>query len=206
MSITIALFIGSLRRGSLNRKLAKALKRLGPKDWRYDEIEFDHLPFYDQDAADPFPDSAKQIKRRIEKCDALIFVTPEYNRSVPGGLKNAIDWASRPIGENSFAGKPTLVSGASPGNISTAVAQQHLRTMLGYLDAPAMGQPEVFIRFQPEDLITDDGEVTVASTEKFLKQVMSEFAEWVKTVNSGTEATEAAAAYAAPTGQQPGCA
>lgn len=194
MSTNIALFIGSLRSGSLNRKLAKALQKLGPQDWQYQEIEFDHLPYYDQDEAKPMPESVKQLKSSIEKADAVIFVTPEYNRSVPGGLKNAIDWASRPMGENSFAGKPTLVSGASPGNISTAIAQQHLRVMLGYLDAPTMGQPEVFISFQPDDLITDDGEVTVASTEKFLKQVMSEFAEFVERVKSGTEAVEVGAA------------
>src|SRR5690606_14038708 len=139
---------------------------------QYDEIEFADLPLYNQDIADPFPESAKELKRRIEAADAVIFVTPEYNRSVPGGLKNAIDWASRPLGANSFAGKPTLVSGASPGNISTAVAQQHLRVMLGYLDAPALGQPEVFISFQPEDLITDDGDVTVDDTREFLREVM----------------------------------
>ncbi|HZJ10855.1 MAG TPA: NAD(P)H-dependent oxidoreductase, partial [Trueperaceae bacterium] len=100
-----------------------------------------------------------------------------------------------PKGENSFAGKPTLVSGTSPGNISTAVAQQHLRVMLGYLDAPALGQPEVFISFQPEDLIDDDGNVSVKSTEKFLKDVMSEFEQWVEVVNSG--AAEAARVDAA---------
>ena len=191
MSTNIALFIGSLRRGSLNRKLAKALKRLGPDDWQYDEIEFGHLPLYNVDEAKPMPNDVKEMKERISSADAVMFVTPEYNRSVPGGLKNAIDWASRPKDENPFAGKPTLVCGASPGNISTAVAQQHLRTMLAYLDAPAMGQPEVFIRFKPEDLITDDGEVTVASTEKFLKKVMSEFEEWVQLVTSGSEALKA---------------
>jgi len=188
MSVKVALFIGSLRKGSLNRKLAKALQKLGPQDWQYDEIEFADLPLYNQDIADPFPESAKELKRRIEAADAVIFVTPEYNRSVPGGLKNAIDWASRPLGENSFAGKPTLVSGASPGNISTAVAQQHLRVMLGYLDAPALGQPEVFISFQPEDLITDDGDVTVDDTREFLREVMSEFAVFVERVTTSAEA------------------
>ena len=188
MSVKVALFIGSLRKGSLNRKLAKALQKLGPQDWQYDEIEFADLPLYNKDIADPFPESAKELKRRIEAADAVIFVTPEYNRSVPGGLKNAIDWASRPLGENSFAGKPTLVSGASPGNISTAVAQQHLRVMLGYLDAPALGQPEVFISFQPEDLITDDGDVTVDDTREFLREVMSEFAVFVERVTTSAEA------------------
>lgn len=187
MSTNVALFIGSLRSGSLNRRLAKALQRLGPDDWTYDEIPFRDLPLYDAERADPMPAAVKDLKQRIERADAVIFVTPEYNRSIPGGLKNAIDWASRPHGENSFAGKPTLVSGASPGNISTAVAQQHLRTMLGYLDAPTLGQPEVFIRFQPADLITEDGEVTVASTEKFLRKVMSTFADWVEVIRSGSE-------------------
>src|SRR5680860_1192750 len=130
VSTKVALFIGSLRRDSLNRKLAKALQMLGPKGWQYEEIRFDALPFYKQDEAKPMPDSVRELKKSIESSDAVIFVTPEYNRSVPGALKNAIDWASRPKGENSFAGKPTLVSGTSPGNISTAVAQQHLRIML----------------------------------------------------------------------------
>ena len=193
MSTNVALFIGSLRRESLNRKLAKALKRLGPDGWQYHEIEFGNLPLYNGDEAQPMPSDVKQMKVRISSADAIIFVTPEYNRSVPGGLKNAIDWASRPHGENSFAGRPTLVCGTSPGNISTAVAQQHLRAILAYLDAPAMGQPEVFIRFQPEDLISDDGEVTIQSTEKFLKKVMSEFEDWVEVVRSGSEALKATA-------------
>lgn len=190
MATNVALFIGSLRRGSLNRKLAKALQKLGPDDWQYDEIDYSDLPLYNEDIADPYPEAARELKRRIEAADAVIFVIPEYNRSVPGGLKNAIDWASRPYGENSFAGKPTLVSGTSPGNISTAVAQQHLRVMLGYLDAPAMGQPEVFISFDPKDLISDDGEVTVDDTRKFLQQVMSEFAVFVERVNSSAEAVK----------------
>lgn len=194
MSTDVALFVGSLRKGSLNRKLAAALRKLGPPTWRYHEIRFDDLPFYDQDESKPMPESVRRLKEGIESADAVIFVTPEYNRSVPGGLKNAIDWASRPKGENSFAGKPTLVSGTSPGNISTAVAQQHLRVMLGYLDAPTMGQPEVFIRFQPEDLIDDDGNVNDESTEKFLKKVMDEFESWVQLHGGGAGSSRVEAA------------
>lgn len=188
MAVEVAVLVGSLRRGSLNRRLAKALEKAAPSSWRFSYLRIDEVPYFNEDESDPLPESVAGLKREIERADAVIFVTPEYNRSVPGALKNAIDWASRPKGENSFAGKPVLVSGASPGNISTAVAQQHLRSMLAYLDAPAMGQPEVFIRFVPKDLIDQDGNVTVDGTKEFLSTVMRTFASWVETVRSGVVA------------------
>lgn len=115
--------------------------------------------------------------------DAILFVTPEYNRSIPGALKNAIDWASRPYGQNAFARKPAAVIGTSPGAIGTAVAQQSLRAVLAFCNAPQMTSPEAYIQFTP-GLITDDGEVTVASTEEFLRNYMSEFALFVRRVTS----------------------
>lgn len=180
MSKNIAILVGSLRDGSLNHKLAKALTKVGPEDWSYDFLRIDEVPHYDEDDEEPMPDSATRLKEGIEAADAVIIVTPEYNRSMPGVLKNAIDWASRPYGEGSFVGKPTLVAGASPGAISTAVAQQHLRNSLVYVDAHVMNQPEVFIRFDPDDLIDDEGNVSKKSTESFLKDAMEQFAEWTE--------------------------
>lgn len=185
MAVAVAVLVGSLRSGSLNRRLARALEKAAPRGWSFSYPEFAELPPYNQDASDPLPESVAKLKSELADADAIIFVTPEYNRSVPGALKNAIDWASRPSADNPLAGKPTLVSGTSPGNISTAVAQQHLRVILGYLDAPVMGQPEVFIRFQPEDLIDEDGNVSAQSTREFLSEVMSSFEAWVETVRGG---------------------
>lgn len=184
----VAVVVGSLRKGSINRAFAEALAKLGRPDLNLKIVEIGDLPIYSQDHEADLPAPARRLKAEIEAADAVLLVTPEHNRSFSTALKNAIDWASRPLGENSFAGKPTLVSGASPGNISTAVAQQHLRVMLGYLDAPALGQPEVFISFQPEDLITDDGDVTVDDTREFLREVMSEFAVFVERVTTSAEA------------------
>src|SRR5690606_34644634 len=112
------------------------------------------------------PAEARDFKAAIKGSDAILIVTPEYNRSIPGGLKNAIDWASRPYGSNAFARKPCAVIGTSPGAIGTAVAQQSLRSVLGFLNAPQMNTVEGYIQFTP-NLITDDGEVTVESTEAF---------------------------------------
>ena len=190
MSIEVAVLVGSLRDKSFNHRLALALQKLGPGDWSYTNIRIDEVPYYDADDEKPMPDSVRKLKESIEGADALMFVTPEYNRSVPGVLKNAIDWASRPYGQNSFAGKPALVAGTSPGNISTAVAQAHLRSMLAYLDVPAMGQPEVYVAFQPDDLIDMEGNVTVKDSEEFFGTVMTAFEEWVEQVRAGAKAVE----------------
>lgn len=190
MSLEVAVLIGSLRDRSYNNRLALALQKLGPADWSYVEVPIDKVPYYDEDEQQPLPASVKQLKEAIAGSDALIIVTPEYNRSVPGVLKNAIDWASRPKAENAFMGKPTLVAGTSPGSIGTAVAQAHLRNMLAYLDAPAMGQPEVYISFDPDDLIDMEGNVSVKDTEEFLRKVMGSFEEWVLQVRSGAKAVE----------------
>lgn len=185
MGVKVAVLVGSLRERSYNHRLALALQRLGPPDWEYVGVRIDEVPHFDQDLEDDAPDSVRRLKETIEAADALMFVTPEYNRSVPGVLKNAIDWASRPKKRNSFAGKPALVAGASTGNIGTAVAQSHLRMTLASLDVPAMGQPEVYVKFSPEDLIDMEGNVTVPDTERFLRGVMAAFARWVETVGAG---------------------
>ncbi len=122
----VGLLIGSLAKGSINRKLAQALIKLAPKELEFTEIPFGELPLYSYDYDADFPPVARELKKAISASDAILFVTPEYNRSIPGALKNAIDWASRPYGTNAFARKPSGVIGASPGAIGTAVAQQHL--------------------------------------------------------------------------------
>ena len=174
----VGYLIGSLAKGSINRKLAKALVRLAPPQLEMTEISFADLPLYSVDYDADFPAVAKAFKDAIAAVDAVLFVTPEYNRSIPGGLKNAIDWASRPYGKNSFARKPSAVIGTSPGAIGTAIAQQSLRSVLSFCNSPQMNAPEAYIQFTP-GLITDDGEVTVPSTEQFLRSYMDEFHAFV---------------------------
>jgi len=170
----VGYLVGSLATASINRKLARALTRLAPDGMELHEIGFAKLPLYSYDYDDDYPAEARDFKAAIKGSDAILIVTPEYNRSIPGGLKNAIDWASRPYGSNAFARKPCAVIGTSPGAIGTAVAQQSLRSVLGFLNAPQMNTVEGYIQFTP-NLIADDGEVTVESTEAFLRNYLLEF-------------------------------
>ena len=170
----VGYLVGSLATASINRKLARALIRLAPESLEFSEISFKELPLYSYDYDDDFPPVARAFKDAIAASDAVLFVTPEYNRSIPGGLKNAIDWASRPYGTNAFTRKPSAVIGASPGSIGTAVAQQSLRSVLSFCNSPQMNAPEAYIHFTP-GLITDKGEVTAPSTEEFLRNYMSAF-------------------------------
>lgn len=178
VTIKIGVFIGSLSTASINRKLAKALMRLAPAGVEISEIEIKDLPLYNHDLDGAYPEVALELKRQIEAADGVLYVTPEYNRSIPGGLKNAIDWASRPWGQNSL-GKPSATIGASIGPISTAAAQQHLKNVLLFSDATVMAQPEGYIHFT-EGLIADDGEVTNEGTEQFLRGWMATFVEFVE--------------------------
>lgn len=176
--IQIALIVGSLRRDSFNRKLANALTKLAPPDFTFKQVRIDDLPLYNQDDDANPADGVKALKAEIEAAQGLLFVTPEYNRSIPGVLKNAIDHASRPYGQSAWAGKPAGVMGVSVGAIGTAVAQQHLRTILAYLDVPTLGQPEVFL--QANDALFDaEGNIGDAS-RKFLGGWMDKYVEWVK--------------------------
>ena len=170
----VGYFVGSLAKASINRKLATALVRLAPKGLEFDEIPFKGLPLYSYDYDANFPPVATSFKNAIAAVDAIMFVTPEYNRSIPGGLKNAIDWASRPYGKNSFTRKPSAVIGTSPGAIGTAVAQQQLRSILGFCNSPQMNAPEAYIQFKP-NLINDKGEVSDDTTREFLKSWIVEF-------------------------------
>ena len=177
----IAVLVGSLRRDSFNRKLASAVALLAPPDFSFRHVEIGDLPLYNQDDDANQADSVKRMKAEITAAQGLLFVTAEYNRSIPGGLKNAIDWASRPYGQNAFTRKPSAVIGASPGRLGTAVGQQHLRSILGFCNSPQMNSPEAYVQFT-KGLITDDGEVTDPSTESFLRQFMTEFHGFIERV------------------------
>src|SRR5690606_36220194 len=179
----VGYLIGSLASPPINRRLSKALVRLAPAELTLEEISFRELPLYSQDHDANYPPVARAFKQAILESDAILFITPEYNRSIPGGLKNAIDWASRPYGQNAFARKPTAVIGASIGAIGTALAQQSLRGVLAFCDAPQMTSPEAYIQYK-DGLITDDGKVTVDSTHEFLKNYMKQFHEFVTRVRS----------------------
>ncbi|GAA4245434.1 FAD-dependent oxidoreductase [Dactylosporangium darangshiense] len=174
----VGYFVGSLATASINRTLSKALIRLAPPDLEFVEIPIKDLPLYSYDYDADYPAAGRALKDAIAAVDAVLFVTPEYNRSLPGGLKNAIDWASRPWGDNSFAHKPSAAIGASPGTIRTALAQQSLRGVLSYCNSPQMSAPEGYIQFKP-GLITDAGEVTDAGTERFLRKFMEEFRAFI---------------------------
>jgi len=179
----IGYFVGSLSTKSINRLLAKALVGLAPKGLQMAEIPFKDLPLYSQDYDANFPPVATAFKDAIASVDAVLFVTPEYNRSIPGGLKNAIDWASRPYGKNSFTRKPSGVIGTSPGKIGTAVGQQHLRSILAFCNSPLMNSIEAYIQFE-RGLITDDGRVTNKETEDFLRNYMAEFHGFIERVTT----------------------
>lgn len=177
-SYQVGYLVGSLSSTSINRMLAKALARLAPPELQLVEIPIRDLPLYSQDYDADYPPVARAFKQAIADCDALLFVTPEYNRSIPGCLKNAIDWASRPWGQNSFARKPSGVIGTSPGSIGTAMAQSQLRGVLCYCNSPLMNTVEAYIQFKP-GLISAEGEVTDEGTAEFLRNYMSELHAFV---------------------------
>jgi chromate reductase len=180
-TFNVGYLIGSIATGSINRLLAKALVRLAPPQLAMTEVSFRDLPIYSYDYDANFPAEARAFKDALARVDAVLFVTPEYNRSIPGGLKNAIDWASRPYGQNSFSRKPSAVIGTSPGPIGTAVAQQHLRSLLGYCNSPQMNAIEAYIQFKP-GVFGDDGSVSDEGTEDFLRTYMHEFNEFIARV------------------------
>ena len=174
----IAVVVGSLRRDSFNRRMATAIARLAPADFVFNHLEIGDLPLYNQDDdADP-AEQVKRLKREISAAQGLLFLTPEYNRSIPGVLKNAIDHASRPYGQSAWAGKPAGILGLSGGPLGTAMAQQHLRNVLAYLDVPTLGQPEAFIQFK-DGLFDADGGIGSGSRQ-FLQGWMDRYASWVK--------------------------
>jgi chromate reductase len=189
---TVGYFVGSLAKASINRKLAVALTRLAPPQLQLREIPIGNLPLYSYDYDADYPPAGKALKNSIGAVDAVLFVTPEYNRSIPGALKNAIDWASRPWGTNSFARKPSAIIGTSTGKIGTAIGQQHLRSILAFCNSPLMNAIEAYIQFTP-GLITDDGDVTVDSTREFLANYMNELHGYISRVYTALTRTSDAA-------------
>ncbi|MDR3536899.1 MAG: NAD(P)H-dependent oxidoreductase [Acetobacteraceae bacterium] len=174
----IAVIVGSLRHESFNRKLAGAVVKLAPPEFSFGLVQIGDLPLYNQDDDANQADAVKRLKADIRSSAGVLFVTAEYNRSIPGVLKNAIDHASRPYGQSAWAGKPAGILGVSVGAIGTAVAQQHLRNVLAYLDMPTLGAPEAFIQMK-DGLFDDAGNVGQAS-EAFLRGWMSKYAAWIK--------------------------
>ena len=182
--VQIAVVVGSLRQDSLNRKLATAIARLAPAAFVFQQLRIDDLPLYNQDDDSNPAESVRRLKREIAAADALLFVTPEYNRSIPGVLKNALDHASRPYGQNAWAGKPGGLIGVSVGAAGTALAQQHLRNILAYLDVPTLAQPEAFIAAR-EGLFDADGNigsVSLGQVQKWLDQYL----DWVRRLRAGS--------------------
>ena len=177
----VGYIVGSLAKASINRRLALALAKLAPEQLELVEIPIRELPLYSYDYDKDYPAVATAFKNSIAGIDAVLFVTPEYNRSIPGALKNAIDWASRPYGTNSFARKPTAVISTSPGAIGTAVGQQHLRSILSFCNAPQMNSPEAYIQYKP-DMINDAHEVTIEATREFLHRYMQDFHAFIDRV------------------------
>lgn len=176
----IALVIGSLRKGSFNRQLANALVRMAPPDFAFTEASIGDLPLYNQDDDAQQAESVLRLKSLLSGAQGVLFVSPEYNRSIPGVLKNALDHASRPYGTSAWAGKPAGIIGASGGAIGTALAQQHLRNILAYLDMPTLCQPEAFIQAK-DGLFDADGNIGAAS-HGFVKKWMDAYVAWVRTI------------------------
>ena len=174
----IAVVVGSLRKDSFNRKLASAITKLAPAEFSFTQVKIDDLPLYNQDEDARPAESVARLKSEIQAAKGIVFVTPEYNRSIPGVLKNAIDHASRPYGQSVWAGKPAGVLGVSVGAIGTAMAQQHLRNILAYLDAPTLGQPEAFIQAK-DGLFDADGNIG-SDSQQFLQDWMDRYVAWVE--------------------------
>ncbi len=178
-SYSIAVVVGSLRRDSFNRQMAGALARLAPPEFSLKQVEIGDLPLYNQDDDANPAAPVKRLKAEIAAADGLIFVTPEYNRSIPGVLKNALDHASRPYGQSVWNGKPAGVLGVSVGAAGTALAQQHLRNILAYLNVPTLGQPEAFIQAK-DGLFDPQGGIGNADSRKFLQAWMGQYVAWVQ--------------------------
>ncbi|MDR3714075.1 MAG: NAD(P)H-dependent oxidoreductase [Puia sp.] len=173
----IGVVVGSIRRDSFNLKLSEALEKLAPPEFSFKQLKIDDLPLYNQDDDSSPAESVVRLKKDILSARGLLFLTPEYNRSIPGVLKNALDHASRPYGRNAWANKPAGVLGISIGPSGTAMAQQHLRNVLAYLDVPTLGQPEVFLQAK-DGLFDESGNIGAASRD-FLQAWMNRYVAWI---------------------------
>lgn len=169
--------VGGISQGSINKKLFKTVRSLAPKGLEFDAFEIEKLPFFSQDLESDLPAIVRDFKDRIKSADAILFVTPEYNRSFPGVLKNAVDWGSRPEGQNSWAEKPCALIGGSSGNIGTALAQSHLRQTLVHLNMRTMAQPEVYLNLSKA--FDADGNMSDERTKGFLQKFVTTFEAWI---------------------------
>lgn len=176
---TIAVIIGSLRKESFNKKLAHALDKLSHPHLTFNILPLDNIPLYNQDNETNLPATVVTLKNDISHADGILFITPEYNRSIPGMLKNIIDWGTRPYGKNSWANKPTAIIGTSPGVVGTAVAQSHLRSILTAIGATLLAQPEVYLVYK-DGLIDTNHMITNEDTAKFLQGFLDRFSDWVE--------------------------
>jgi chromate reductase len=174
---TVAVMVGSLREGSINRKLFRALQKLNTNNLTFVEVSLD-LPLYNQDLEADLPYSVRVAKKVVADADAALFITPEYNRSIPAALKNGIDWCSRPYGKNLWQGMPAAATGSSGGRVGTAVAQNHLRSVMVMLGMVVLGQPAVYF-LDPPGLVADAGSITDESTRQFLSGFLDAFAAWI---------------------------
>jgi chromate reductase len=175
---TIAVLVGSLQEKSFNRRLAKTLESVAPEGVAFEYVDI-NMPLFNQDLEANYPASAQAAKNIMDNADGVLIVTPEYNRGMPGVLKNAIDWVSRPWGTNSFAGKPTGVVGISPTPVGTAMAQASLRPILTFLEAKQLGQPEVYVAFATDDMFDEQGIMTDERWLKNLTAYMETFTQWI---------------------------
>ena len=181
MAYRVGYFVGSLSSHSINRILSRALIKVAPTDLEFVEIPIGGLPLYSQDYDSDYPPEARALKEAIAGVQAVLFISPEYNRGIPGALKNAIDWASRPWGANSFARKPSAIIGASTGKIGTAIMQSNLRMVLAFCDSPQLSAPEAYIQYSPE-IFCDDGEIKSPEMRAFLTMYMQSFRDFVERV------------------------
>jgi chromate reductase len=177
----VAVVVGSLRKDSFTRKVARAIEALAPKTLSFEEVPIGDLPLYDQDSEAQPPQAYVDFRNRIRAADAVLFATPEYNRSVPGGLKNAIDVGSRPYGQSSWDGKPAAVVSVSPGAIGAFGANHHLRQSLVFLNMPVLQQPEAYVG-NAANLFNEKGEVANEGTAEFLRSIAAAFAAWIDKV------------------------
>lgn len=175
--IQVAIVVGSLRKDSMNRMLARAIMQMAPDGVHFQEVPIGELPLYNQDADGQEAAAVQQFRAALRDVDGVLFVTPEYNRSIPGVLKNALDQGSRPYGHSVWSGKPAAVLGMSPGAIGTALAQQHLRNVLAFLNMPTLQQPEMFLQFK-DDFFTAEGAVGERS-HAYVRSFVEQFVAWV---------------------------
>jgi len=184
--MNILCFVGGISSGSINRKLYQSLERLKPEGWRVEAFEIENLPFFSQDLEAEPPQAVVEMRSQIQEADGILFVTPEYNRSFPGVLKNAIDWGSRPYGKNSFDAKPAAVLGGSVGNIGTFGAQHHLRQVLAYLNMRTMGQPESYLNLS--QAFDESGALKDEKIKKILQNFWQAYSHWVGEIREKAKA------------------